>query len=54
MLLTLLSYFIILFIVARLISLSSYINWMPTIKTTIKHDVIVALAFSLFFSFTMG
>lgn len=44
---TFFSYFIIFFVIARVISLTAKINWMPTIKTTSKHDVILSLIFSL-------
>lgn len=47
MLATFFSYFIIFFIFARCVSLSAKINWMPTLKTTHKHDVIISIIFSL-------
>jgi hypothetical protein len=40
------SYFIVFFVVARFVSLTSRINWMPTTKTTTRHDVILAIIFS--------
>lgn len=44
---TFFSYFIIFFIIARIISLTAKINWLPTLKTTPKHDAILSLIFSL-------
>ncbi|QOR67320.1 hypothetical protein IM538_04045 [Cytobacillus suaedae] len=44
---TFLSYFVIFFIIARIVSLTAKINWMPTLKTTPKHDAILAIIFSL-------
>ncbi|WP_155922146.1 hypothetical protein [Bacillus sp. EB01] len=41
------SYFVIFFIIARLVSLASKISWMPIIKTSSKHDAITAAIFSL-------
>ena len=41
------SYFVIFLIIARLVSLTSLISWMPTLKTTVKHDAILATIFSL-------
>jgi hypothetical protein len=41
------SYFIIFFLIARLTSLLSSLKWLPLTKTTIKHDVILAVIFSL-------
>ncbi|CAM5222862.1 hypothetical protein UACE39S_00609 [Ureibacillus acetophenoni] len=39
------SYFIIFFIIARIINLTAKINWLPTLKTTPKHDAILSLIF---------
>lgn len=44
---TFFSYFIIFFIIARLVSLTAKINWIPTLKTTPKHDAILAIFFSI-------
>lgn len=44
---TFFSYFVIFFIIARLVSLTGKINWMSTLKTTAKHDAIFAMIFSL-------
>lgn len=44
---TFFSYFVIFFIVARLVSLTGKINWMPTLKNSVKHDAILAVIFSL-------
>lgn len=44
---TLISYFVIFSIIARLVSITAKINWMPTLKTTPKHDAMLAIIFSL-------
>lgn len=48
MIATFLSYFVIFLIIARLVSMTSKIGWMPTLKTTPKHDVILASILSVF------
>ncbi|WP_349409897.1 hypothetical protein [Pseudalkalibacillus sp. SCS-8] len=49
-----LAYFIIYFIVARLISFSSYISWMPTKRTSWIHDVIIAAVFAFISLLLLG
>lgn len=44
---TFFSYFVIFFIVARLISLSGKLNWTPILKNSVKHDAILAAILSL-------
>jgi hypothetical protein len=46
MVITFFSYFVIFFIIARLVSLTGKISWMPLIKTTTRHDAILAIIFS--------
>ncbi|WP_165843709.1 hypothetical protein [Planococcus halotolerans] len=41
------SYFIVFFIIARLVSLSGKIKWMPTLNNSVKHDAILAAIFSM-------
>lgn len=41
------SYFIIFFIIARLVSLTGKIKWMPTLNNNVKHDAILAAIFSM-------
>ncbi|WP_078408839.1 hypothetical protein [Priestia abyssalis] len=41
------SYFIIFFVIARLVSLLGKIKWMPIAKTTTKRDAVLAIVFSL-------
>jgi len=41
------SYFVIFFIVARLVSLTGKLDWMPTLKNSVKHDALLAAVFSL-------
>ena len=42
-------YFLIMFLIARLISLSGNIRWLPTIRTTIRKDAKIAAILSLCF-----
>jgi hypothetical protein len=44
---TFFSYFVIFFIVARLVSLTSGVKWIRTVKTTTRQDAILAIIFSL-------
>ena len=44
---TFFSYFILFFIIARLLSLTAKINWVPALRTTPKHDAILSIIFSL-------
>ncbi|TAA69206.1 hypothetical protein [Planococcus salinarum] len=44
---TFFSYFVVFFIVARLVSLTGKLDWMPTLKNSVKHDAILAAVFSL-------
>ena len=46
MFITFFSYIVIFFIIARLVSLTGSISWMPMIKTTTKHDAILAIIFA--------
>ncbi len=41
------SYFIIFFLIARFTSLLSRVKWLPLTRTTLKHDAILAVIFSL-------
>ncbi|PKH12150.1 MULTISPECIES: hypothetical protein [Planomicrobium] len=44
---TFFSYFIVFFIVARLVSLTGKIKWMPTLNNSVKHDAVLAAIFSM-------
>jgi len=46
MFMTFFSYTVIFFIIARFISLTGTISWMPLVKTTTKHDAIIAIIFA--------
>ena len=43
---TFFSFFVIFFIIARLVSLMGKISWMPLIRTTTRQDAILAIIFS--------
>lgn len=38
-----LSYFVIFFIVATLVSLTGKMNWISTLKTTPRHDALLSI-----------
>ena len=44
---TFFSYFVVFFIVARLVSLSGKLGWTPTLKNSVTHDAILAAVLSL-------
>lgn len=46
MFITFFSFFVIFFSIARFVSLTGNISWMPMIKTTTKHDAILAIIFA--------
>lgn len=42
-------YFVLFFVIARLVSFMGSFKWMPTVRTTPKKDAIVAVIFALLF-----